>query len=162
MQNLRNTKLPSAGLVAGVVQAVVYGGGAAYGLYHSLFNVEGGHRAIVYNRITGVKEKVRPRPLARARAASSPYSPVFPRGIASRSSLPARGAVSRVVSGRSVRLDPFVPKPRRRASTIRPRSSILDPRARRSLTSLHSSAPSFLSPFLSDVHRGHAPDGPLA
>ena len=74
MQNLRNTKLPSAGLVAGVVQAVVYGGGAAYGLYHSLFNVEGGHRAIVYNRITGVKEKVRPRPLAHD--ASSPSSPV--------------------------------------------------------------------------------------
>ena len=59
MQNLRNTKLPSAGLVAGVVQAVVYGGGAAYGLYHSLFNVEGGHRAIVYNRFVGIREKVR-------------------------------------------------------------------------------------------------------
>jgi hypothetical protein len=130
MQNLRNTKLPSAGLVAGVVQAVVYGGGAAYGLYHSLFNVEGGHRAIVYNRITGVKEKVRPRPLARARAASSPYSPVFPRGIASRSSLPARGAVSRVVSERS-----------RSARSVRPETAsprlhnspeILDPRSSRS------------------------------
>jgi hypothetical protein len=128
MQNLRNTKLPSAGLVAGVVQAVVYGGGAAYGLYHSLFNVEGGHRAIVYNRITGVKEKVRPRPLAHD--ASSPSSPVSPRGIASRSSLPARGAVSRVVSERS-----------RSARTVRPETAsprlhnspeILDPRSSRS------------------------------
>ena len=71
MQNLRNTKLPSAGLVAGVVQAVVYGGGAAYGLYHSLFNVEGGHRAIVYNRFVGIREKVRPRRPATTSAMTS-------------------------------------------------------------------------------------------
>merc|ERR1712216_246411 len=58
MQNVRNVKLPSAGVIAGVVQTVVFGGGATYGLYNSLFNVEGGHRAIVYNRVMGVKDKV--------------------------------------------------------------------------------------------------------
>ena len=59
MQNLKNVKLPSAGLISGVVQTVVYGGAATYGLYNSLFNVEGGHRAIVYNRVIGIKDKVR-------------------------------------------------------------------------------------------------------
>ena len=63
MQNVRNVKLPSAGVIAGVVQTVVFGGGATYGLYNSLFNVEGGHRAIVYNRVMGVKDKVRRPPL---------------------------------------------------------------------------------------------------
>ena len=63
MQNVRNVKLPSAGVIAGVVQTVVFGGGATYGLYNSLFNVEGWHRAIVYNRVMGVKDKVRRRPL---------------------------------------------------------------------------------------------------
>jgi|TARA_B110000977_G_scaffold57015_1_gene77446 hypothetical protein len=61
MQNVKNVKLPSAGVIAGVVQTVVFGGGATYGLYNSLFNVEGGHRAIVYNRVLGIKDKVRHR-----------------------------------------------------------------------------------------------------
>lgn len=59
MQNLKNVKLPNAGLISGVVQSVVYGSAATYGLYNSLFNVEGGHRAIVYNRVVGIKDKVR-------------------------------------------------------------------------------------------------------
>lgn len=59
MQNLKNVKLPSAGVISGVVQTMVYGSAATYGLYNSLFNVEGGHRAIVYNRVVGIKEKVR-------------------------------------------------------------------------------------------------------
>jgi len=70
MQNVRNVKLPSAGVIASVVQTVVFGGGATYGLYNSLFNVEGGHRAIVYNRVIGIKDKVRSglkRPRERAR-----------------------------------------------------------------------------------------------
>jgi hypothetical protein len=61
MQNVKNVKLPSAGVITGVVQTVVFGGGATYGLYNSLFNVEGGHRAIVYNRVLGIKDKVRSR-----------------------------------------------------------------------------------------------------
>jgi prohibitin 2 len=59
MQSLKNVKLPSAGVISGVVQTAVYGSAATYGLYNSLFNVEGGHRAIVYNRVVGIKEKVR-------------------------------------------------------------------------------------------------------
>jgi prohibitin 2 len=57
MQNARNA-MPSASVVSGVLQTLVYGGAASYGLYNSLFNVEGGHRAIVYNRFLGVKDKV--------------------------------------------------------------------------------------------------------
>ena len=79
MQNLRNTKLPSAGVIAGAVQAIVYGGGATYGLYNSLFNVEGGHRAIVYNRVVGVKDKVRARARATPRAIRAPFPPDRPR-----------------------------------------------------------------------------------
>ena len=61
MQNVRNVKLPSAGVIAGVVQTVVFGGGATYGLYNSLFNVEGGHRAIVYNlSLIHISEPTRP------------------------------------------------------------------------------------------------------
>ena len=61
MQNVRNVKLPDPRLISGIVQTAVFGGAGAYGLYHSLFNVEGGHRAIVYNRFVGIREKVRPR-----------------------------------------------------------------------------------------------------
>jgi prohibitin 2 len=39
---------------------VLIGGSAAvYGISNSLFNVEGGHRAIVFNRLVGIKESVR-------------------------------------------------------------------------------------------------------
>jgi len=37
----------------------VLGGAAVWGLSNSLFNVEGGHRAIVFNRLMGIKEQVR-------------------------------------------------------------------------------------------------------
>ncbi len=40
----------------GAIQGVLGLGAVSYGLYHSLFNVEGGHRAIVYNRAVGIKE----------------------------------------------------------------------------------------------------------
>ncbi|EFN57594.1 hypothetical protein CHLNCDRAFT_21275 [Chlorella variabilis] len=46
---------PGAGRLARVL---LIGGAAVYGLTHSLFNVEGGHRAIVFNRIGGIKEEV--------------------------------------------------------------------------------------------------------
>lgn len=38
---------------------LIGGGIAVYGLANSLFNVEGGHRAIVFNRLVGIKEEVR-------------------------------------------------------------------------------------------------------
>lgn len=59
MQNVRNVKLPDPKIISGIVQTAVFGGAGAYGLYHSFFNVEGGHRAIVYNRFVGIREKVR-------------------------------------------------------------------------------------------------------
>ncbi len=61
MQNLgRNIKFPQGGGGAGrLASTVLIGGAAIYGASQSLFNVEGGHRAIVFNRLTGIKERVR-------------------------------------------------------------------------------------------------------
>ena len=42
-----------------IAQVVLLGGAAVYGVSHSLFNVEGGHRAIVFNRVVGIKDTVR-------------------------------------------------------------------------------------------------------
>lgn len=59
MQNLKNVRMPQ-GNAAGRLGGLIIGGGALlYGASNSLFNVEGGHRAIVFNRITGIKEDVR-------------------------------------------------------------------------------------------------------
>lgn len=58
MQNLKNVRMPQ-GNAAGRLGGLIIGGGALlYGASNSLFNVEGGHRAIVFNRITGIKEDV--------------------------------------------------------------------------------------------------------
>lgn len=61
MQNLgKNIKFPQGGGAAGrLATTVLIGGAAIYGASQSLFNVEGGHRAIVFNRLTGIKERVR-------------------------------------------------------------------------------------------------------
>ena len=59
MENLRNIRMPSGGPGSGrLVRLLLVGGAVVYGASNSLFNVEGGHRAIVFNRITGVKEEV--------------------------------------------------------------------------------------------------------
>jgi prohibitin 2 len=39
-------------------QVAIVGGLGLYGLSHSLFNVEGGHRAVVFNRLGGIKDTV--------------------------------------------------------------------------------------------------------
>jgi hypothetical protein len=44
--------------VGTVVRLAVFGSVAVYGATNSLFNVEGGHRAVVFNRVVGVKEDV--------------------------------------------------------------------------------------------------------
>lgn len=49
----------SAGAAKALARLVVGGGLAVYGATHSLFNVEGGHRAIVFNRVVGIKDTVR-------------------------------------------------------------------------------------------------------
>ena len=50
-------KLP--GWVSALIKVGVLGGATIYTLSKSLYNVEGGQRAAVFNRIVGVKEKVR-------------------------------------------------------------------------------------------------------
>jgi len=50
-------KVPGAGIAA-LLKASIIGGIAVYGAANSLYNVEGGHRAIVFNRLVGVKDKV--------------------------------------------------------------------------------------------------------
>lgn len=59
--NFKNVKVPnvpggSAGSALIKLGAIV--GIGLYGAANSLYNVEGGHRAIVFNRLVGVKDKV--------------------------------------------------------------------------------------------------------
>jgi hypothetical protein len=49
----------NAAALANMVKLVIGGTAAAWGISNSLFNVEGGHRAIVFNRLVGIKETVR-------------------------------------------------------------------------------------------------------
>lgn len=46
------------GAVSGLLKLGIVGGIGLYAAANSLYNVEGGHRAIVFNRIVGVKDKV--------------------------------------------------------------------------------------------------------
>ena len=59
MENMKNmgSKLPS-NAAGRLVRTVLIGGAAVYGITNSLFNVEGGHRAIVFNRFGGLKDTV--------------------------------------------------------------------------------------------------------
>jgi prohibitin 2 len=43
-----------------LAKVAVIGGAAVYAAMNSLYNVEGGHRGIVFNRIQGIKDKVYP------------------------------------------------------------------------------------------------------
>lgn len=59
MENIGGRMPKGAGNAAARLAGVVAAGGLAlYGAANCLFNVEGGHRAIVFNRIVGIKEKV--------------------------------------------------------------------------------------------------------
>lgn len=60
MENMKNMKMPRGAGAAGpaVARVVLFGGAAVYGIANSIFNVEGGHRAIVFNRIIGIKDSV--------------------------------------------------------------------------------------------------------
>ncbi|KAM7500755.1 hypothetical protein LguiA_025169 [Lonicera macranthoides] len=58
---MKNVKVPKVTKgVSALVVAGLIGGAGLYVSSNSLYNVEGGHRAIVFNRILGVKEKVYP------------------------------------------------------------------------------------------------------
>lgn len=50
--------MPSGNATARLAKVLLVGGAAVYGLSNSIFNVEGGHRAIVFNRIGGIKDEV--------------------------------------------------------------------------------------------------------
>ncbi|KAJ0969406.1 hypothetical protein J5N97_022283 [Dioscorea zingiberensis] len=59
--NFRNLKAPKVGGAGGTLAKIAFIGGAAvYAARSSLYDVEGGHRAIVFNRIQGIKDKVYP------------------------------------------------------------------------------------------------------
>jgi hypothetical protein len=60
MENMRNIPIPPGNAAGRLVRLVLFGGASIYGLTNSLFNVEGGHRAIVFNRLVGIKDRVRP------------------------------------------------------------------------------------------------------
>jgi hypothetical protein len=49
----------AANSAANLMRVVIFGGAAVYGLSNSIFNVEGGHRAVVFNRVFGIKDTVR-------------------------------------------------------------------------------------------------------
>jgi prohibitin 2 len=60
LNNIRNVKMPNTGPAQSLAKLALLGGLGLYGAMNSLYNVEGGHRAIVFNRIVGVKDKVYP------------------------------------------------------------------------------------------------------
>lgn len=58
-RNVKVPNVPGGARAAGtLVKLAVVGGVAVYGALNSLYNVEGGHRAIVFNRLQGIKDKV--------------------------------------------------------------------------------------------------------
>ena len=59
MESMRNVKIPQGGPAASrLVRLALIGGAGLYAASNSLFNVEGGHRAIVFNRLVGIKDEV--------------------------------------------------------------------------------------------------------
>ncbi|KAG5545193.1 hypothetical protein RHGRI_017620 [Rhododendron griersonianum] len=56
--NVKVPKVPGGGAASALIKFGVVAGLGVYGVANSLYNVDGGHRAIVFNRIVGVKEKV--------------------------------------------------------------------------------------------------------
>jgi prohibitin 2 len=48
----------AAAAAARSVGAIAVAGGLSYGAYHSMYTVQGGHRAVVFNRVVGMKDTV--------------------------------------------------------------------------------------------------------
>jgi prohibitin 2 len=57
-KNVKVPNLPGGGAIGTLIKLGVIGGLGLYGAANSLYNVDGGHRAIMFNRIVGVKDKV--------------------------------------------------------------------------------------------------------
>ncbi|XP_073030216.1 prohibitin-1, mitochondrial-like [Primulina eburnea] len=60
LNNVKVPKMPGGGAASAVIKLGIVAGLGIYGVANSLYNVDGGHRAIVFNRIVGVKDKVYP------------------------------------------------------------------------------------------------------
>lgn len=58
--NVKVPKVPGGGAASALVKFGILGALGLYGAANSLYNVDGGHRAIVFNRIYGIKDKVYP------------------------------------------------------------------------------------------------------
>ncbi|KAG2708841.1 hypothetical protein I3843_05G192200 [Carya illinoinensis] len=58
LNNVKVPKMPSGGAASTLLRLGVIGALGLYGATNSLYNVEGGHRAIMFNRIVGVKDQV--------------------------------------------------------------------------------------------------------
>lgn len=57
-KNMKVPNVPGGGAASAIIKLGLVAGLGIYGVANSLYNVEGGHRAIVFNRIIGVKDKV--------------------------------------------------------------------------------------------------------
>lgn len=57
---LAGMKLPPPGAMGGLLGSVGAAAATLWAASNALFNVDGGHRAVVYNRFVGVKDKVYP------------------------------------------------------------------------------------------------------
>ncbi|CAH9112687.1 unnamed protein product [Cuscuta europaea] len=60
LNNVNIPKMPGGGAASALIKFGLVAGIGVYGVANSLYNVDGGHRAIVFNRISGIKEKVYP------------------------------------------------------------------------------------------------------
>ncbi|KAK3019914.1 hypothetical protein RJ639_003141 [Escallonia herrerae] len=58
MSDVRVPKMPGGGAASALIKLSVISGLGIYGFANSLYNVDGGHHAIVFNRIVGVKDKI--------------------------------------------------------------------------------------------------------
>jgi prohibitin 2 len=51
-------RAPIGGAAAGALGSLLTAGALAYGAFHSVYSVDGGHRAVVFNRVVGMKNTV--------------------------------------------------------------------------------------------------------
>ena len=58
MKNMKVPNVPGGGGISALLKLGIVGGIGLYAAANSLYNVDGGHRAIVFNRLVGVKDKV--------------------------------------------------------------------------------------------------------
>lgn len=58
LNNVKVPKMPGGGAASALIKLGLVAGIGVYGVANSLYNVDGGHRAIVFNRIGGIKDKV--------------------------------------------------------------------------------------------------------